>query len=134
MSGRRRRPGAGPASRRGRPVAGFSLVETLIALAVLAGTMLFALAMVTREPLLRHRLDARRVTLDALEDWLEAVRGGAPLVASETRGAMTLAAEAVAVDPPGLCRLTLTAVDREVEPPVTVHLETLVYRPSGDCS
>ncbi|HEV7518621.1 MAG TPA: prepilin-type N-terminal cleavage/methylation domain-containing protein [Thermoanaerobaculia bacterium] len=55
---------------------GFTLVETLIALAILGIALLLVLSLVLNQPRMLKRLDAQRQAFRAIEGTLEAVRAG----------------------------------------------------------
>jgi prepilin-type N-terminal cleavage/methylation domain-containing protein len=61
---------------------GFTLLETVIALAILGIALLLVLALVLNEPRMLKRLDAQRQAFRAIEGTLEAVRAGAIPLAS----------------------------------------------------
>lgn len=119
---------------------GFSLLETLLALAVLGVALLLGLDLVLRVPRTLARLDAGRQAVRALESTLEAVRAGeVPLETSRLDGFDVAAGEPA---PPGLAvRMTVTptptaglfSVVLEARGPapggeVSKRLETLVWR------
>jgi len=56
---------------------GFTLVETLVALAILGIALLLVLSLVLNQPRMLKRLDAQRQAYRAIEGTLEAVRAGA---------------------------------------------------------
>ncbi|HTQ80813.1 MAG TPA: prepilin-type N-terminal cleavage/methylation domain-containing protein [Thermoanaerobaculia bacterium] len=56
---------------------GFTLLETLIALALLMVALLMGVALVLAQPRMIRRLEAERQAFRAIEGTLEAVRGGA---------------------------------------------------------
>jgi prepilin-type N-terminal cleavage/methylation domain-containing protein len=56
---------------------GFTLLETLVALAILGIALLLTLVLVLNQPRILHRLDGERQAFRAIEGTLEAVRAGA---------------------------------------------------------
>lgn len=130
---------------RRRPQAGFSLVETLVALALLGMALLLTMVLLAQEPQVERRLLAHREALEVLEAAHEEIRGGmalrpgterldwqrlyAPPRRLETAADLTLWTTVDPLTPPGLYRVRLRAryavgrgsFDREVE--------TRVWRP-----
>jgi prepilin-type N-terminal cleavage/methylation domain-containing protein len=104
----------------GRPH-GFTLLEALIALAVLGVALLLGMALVIQLPRDVRRLDAEREAVRAMEVSLEAMRAGTlPVQKSELSEFITVNGNSVAPDlgidvavapttRPGLCQVTLTA-------------------------
>ncbi len=123
--------------------AGFSLVETLVALSLLGVALLLTLSLIYQEPRALRRLAAHEQALGALEGTLEAVRAGLRVPAG--RESVDLAAlyrpeEAIAEDlvvwserepasAGGLYRLTLTARYRVGGQRFQRTVETLVWAP-----
>jgi len=65
-------------------VRGFTLVETLVALALLTLALLLGLGLVLQHPRIVRRLDAQREAIHGLETTLEELRAGAlPLVSQD---------------------------------------------------
>ncbi len=58
---------------------GFSLVETLVALTLIAVALLFTIALLAQEPQVQLRLRAHRESLEALDRVHEAIRAGMSL-------------------------------------------------------
>lgn len=74
------------------PRGGFTLLESLVALAILGVALLLGMALVLQQPRLLRRLDARREALRALDSTLEAIRAGVlPLQSSQLDGFVTSA-------------------------------------------
>lgn len=69
----------GYSSRRPSGEAGSLLLETLVALTIIALCLLLNLALFAQEPAVIHRLDAHREVIEVLDTVHEAVRSGLPL-------------------------------------------------------
>ena len=115
-------------SRAGRPH-GFTLLEAVVALAILGVALLLGMALVIQLPRDVRRLDAEREAMRAMEATLEGMRAGTVAVKSckptdnppcLLTGFITLPADPAAHDlgigvdvtsttRPGLCQVTLTA-------------------------
>jgi prepilin-type N-terminal cleavage/methylation domain-containing protein len=63
-------------SRRSGRQTGFTLIEVLVALAILSVAMLMGMALMLQNPRIVRRTDAERQAFRAMESTLEAVRGG----------------------------------------------------------
>jgi prepilin-type N-terminal cleavage/methylation domain-containing protein len=120
---------------RHRAPRGFTLVETLIALALLTLTLLLGLGLVLQHPRIVRRLDAQREALHAMEAALEALRAGAlPLVSQDLppvglhRTALTVRIEP-AGSPPGLYRVEVRARYQVEGQTRERKVESLVWRP-----
>ncbi len=130
-----RRPRQGPH--------GFTLLETLVALSLLAVAMLLTLSLIYQEPRVLRRLDAHEQALQALEQVTEAIRAGrtvgsgrqlvdpAWLLLPEDPAAQDLQVwtELVEASASGLFELTLTARYRVDRRWFERSLETLVWEP-----
>ncbi|HBL29655.1 MAG TPA: hypothetical protein DD490_22705 [Acidobacteria bacterium] len=121
----------------GRAARGFTLVETLVALALLALALLLGLGLVLQHPRIVRRLDAQRAALHTLEATLEAVRTGAlPLASQELppvgshRIAVSLRVSPEGF-PEGLYRVSARAVYSSEGRPRERSVETLIWRPPG---
>lgn len=116
-------------SRAGRPN-GFTLLEAMVALAILGVALLLGMALVIQLPRDVRRLDAERQAMRAMEATLEAMRAGTlPVKTCEPTseppcvlsGFITVSDTTAVRDPkieidvvatqtlPGLCQVTLTA-------------------------
>lgn len=128
--------------RRRRRAAGFSLVEALVALAVLALVLLLGLAVVWQQKRVIVRLEAREEADRALAEALETLRSGAlplasgivPVAAAPGGGGaaegLTVVVRVVPAEPPpGLYRAQVVATYRVAGRPVTRSLETQMWRP-----
>ena len=62
---------------------GFSLLETVVALAILAWVLLWTGALLVEERRIQHRLDAHAEALDVLQTVHESIRGGFRLRSGE---------------------------------------------------
>jgi prepilin-type N-terminal cleavage/methylation domain-containing protein len=122
---------------------GFTLLETLIALAILSMVLLVGAALLLAEPRVVRRIDVDRQALRAVESTLEALRAGALPLQSERLDGFATAAGAPApagltlqldVTPeglPGLYRAALLARFPVAGRIVERRVETLVWRPGG---
>jgi prepilin-type N-terminal cleavage/methylation domain-containing protein len=109
-------------SRQCRRQRGFSLIETLIALAILGTALLLGAALLLQHPRVLRRLDAQREAYRAIESTLEAVRAGAlPLQSLELDGFVTSTGKQASED------LKLSMVVRPGDLPGLYHV-TLVAR------
>ena len=73
--------------------AGFTLIETVVALSLLGLAMLLGLGILLQEPRISARLDAREAAYRALEVGLESLRSGQLPLRSGTFSAVDLAFE-----------------------------------------
>jgi len=120
---------------------GFSLVEALVALAVLALVLLLGLGLVWQQKRVIVRLEAREEADRALAEALETLRSGAvplasgvvPVAAPAGGGAaegLTVVVRVVPAEPPpGLYRAQVVATYRVAGRPVTRTIETQMWRP-----
>lgn len=101
---------------------GFTLLETLVALAILGVALLLTLVLVLNQPRMLSRLDGERQAFRAIEGTLEAVRAGAiPLESAHFESfaflagtpappGLTLQMDVFALPaPPGLYKVSLVA-------------------------
>lgn len=122
--------------------AGFSLVEALVALAVLALVLLLGLGVVWQQKRVIVLLEAREEADRALAEALETLRSGAlpltsgavPVTAAPggggaAEGLTVVVRVAPAEPPPGLYRAQVVASYRVAGRPMTRTLETQVWRP-----
>lgn len=99
----------------GRAERGFTLVEALVALALLTFALLLGLGLVLQQPRIVRRLDAQREAMHSLEATLEALRAGALPLASQSLPPvgprrMTLSIQVTPEGyPPGLHRVQVRA-------------------------
>jgi len=126
--------------RRGRP-RGFTLIEVLVALAILGVALLMGLALVLQHPRIVKRTDGERQAYRALESTLEAVRAGViPLASARLDGFATAVGTPapkdltiwMAVSPtdlPGLYHVALRATYTVLREKHEKRLQTLVWRP-----
>ena len=124
-------------------VHGFSLLETLVALSLLAVAMLLTLSLIFQEPRALNRIAAHQQAFRALEQTLEAIRAGRTvpvgrvqidtewLLLPENSAALDLQifSDRQMESPSGLYRLTLTARYRAGRQPYRRSLETFVWYP-----
>jgi prepilin-type N-terminal cleavage/methylation domain-containing protein len=127
-----------------RRLRGFSLIEVLIALAVLGVALLMGLALVLQHPRIVKRTDGERQAYRALESTLEAVRAGAvPLASSRLDGFatavgtpapkdLTVWMEVAPTELPGLYQVALRATYTVLREKHEKRLQTLVWRPPTD--
>ncbi len=123
--------------------AGFTLVETLVALSLLGVAMLLTLSLIFQEPRALSRLAAHEQAMRALEQTLESIRAGRAvplgkevvdpewLLLPEDPAARDLKiwSERQAESGSGLYRLTLTARYRVARRWYTRSIDTLVWYP-----
>lgn len=116
---------------------GFTLVETLVALALLTLALLLGLGLVLQHPRIVHRLDAQREAVHLLEATLEALRAGGIPLASQTLPPAGPRKVALSIEvtpastPPGLYRVQVRAAWQVQGQPKERSVETLVWRPAG---
>jgi prepilin-type N-terminal cleavage/methylation domain-containing protein len=124
-----------------RNQSGFSLVETLVALAILTTALLLGMALVLQHPWVVRRVDAERQAYRAMESTLESVRAGViPLQSMELGGFITAAGRPAPKDLklsmtvrqrpdlPGLYNVTLVATYSIGRRKLEKRVETLVWR------
>ncbi len=125
------------------PPPGFSLIETLVALSLLAVAMLLTLSLIFQEPRTLNRIAAHQQAYRALEQTLEAIRAGRTvplgrelidplwLLRPEDPAALDLQifSDRQEESASGLFRLTLTARYRAGRQWYERSLETLVWYP-----
>ena len=124
-----------------RGQSGFSLTETLVALAILTTALLLGMALLLQHPWVVRRADAERQAYRALESTLESVRAGViPLESMTLDGFVTAAGRpapkdltlAMTVQPrvdlPGLYKVTLVATYSIGRQKLEKRVETLVWR------
>lgn len=129
-----------------RSRSGFSLTETLVALAILMTSLLLGMALLLQHPWVVRRVDAERQAYRALESSLESVRAGViPLESMELDGFVTAAGRpapkdlklAMTVelqDLPGLYRVTLVARYSVGRQKLEKRVETMIWRLPGSSS
>lgn len=123
-----------------RNQSGFSLTETLVALAILTTALLLGMALLLQHPRVVRRVDAERQAYRALESTLESVRAGViPLQSLELDGFVTAAGRpapkdlklSMTVQPqdlPGLYKVTLVATYSIGRQKLEKRVETMVWR------
>lgn len=119
----------------GRAERGFTLVEALVALVLLALALLLGLGLVLQHPRIVRRLDAQRDALHSLEATLEALRAGAVPLASQSLPPvgprrMVLSIQVAPESyPPGLYRVQVRAWYLIEGQSRESSVETLFWRP-----
>lgn len=120
---------------------GFTLVEALVALAVVGLILLLGLGLVWQQRQVIERLEAREAADRALTEALETLRSGAvpvtpgivPLPVASSPGAaqgLTVVVRVTPAEPPpDLYRARVTATYRVAGRAVTRSLETQLWRP-----
>jgi prepilin-type N-terminal cleavage/methylation domain-containing protein len=120
---------------------GFSLLEVLVALAILGVAILLAMALVLQNPRIVRRTDAERQAFRAMESSLEAVRAGViPLQTSTLDGFVTsvgtpapkdlsIEMQVVPTELPGLFDVSLAASYRIEQRTHVKRLRTMVWSP-----
>lgn len=121
------------------PQAGFSLIEALVALAILALVLLLGLGLVWQQRRVLVRLEAREAADAALAEALEVLRSGAappvsgavPVTtpAGSAEGLRVLVLVHRSEPPPDLFRARLVARYRVAGRDVTRTVETQLWRP-----
>ena len=121
--------------------AGFSLIEALIALAILMVALLLGLPLVLQQPRVLARIEAQREATRAIEATLEALRAGeVPLQPQRIQGFALAAGEPaprglalwIDVAPAGPPYLYLVSLRTRVDvlgQPLERQVETLVWSP-----
>lgn len=119
--------------------AGSTLVEVVVALAVLTPALLMGVALLLNQPRAQKRLEARQAAFGAIESTLEEIRatgvlpaaGGHPRAApgSSGRAALLLRIDHSPVEdgPPGLVRVEVTVHYRVLGEVHRAGVETLVW-------
>lgn len=123
-----------------RNQSGFSLTETLVALAILTTALLLGMALLLQHPQVVRRVDAERQAYRAMESTLESVRAGViPLESLELDGFVTAAGRPAPQDLklsmtvrlqdlPGLYKVTLVATYSVGRQKLEKRVETMVWR------
>ena len=121
---------------------GFTLLEALVALALLGVALLLGMELVLQNPRMVRRMDGERQAFRAMESTLEAVRAGAISLQTSDLDGFTTAVGSPApkdhlaicmqVDPtelPGLYQVTLRARYTADARKVQKELQTMVWSP-----
>lgn len=123
-----------------RNQSGFSLTETVVALAILTTALLLGMALLLQHPQVVRRVDAERQAYRAMESTLESVRAGViPLESLDLEGFVTAAGRPAPkdlklsmtvqlLDLPGLHRVTLVATYSVGRQKLEKRLETMIWR------
>jgi prepilin-type N-terminal cleavage/methylation domain-containing protein len=120
---------------------GFTLVETLVALTILAIALFLGMALLLQQPRVLHRLDAERQALRAIESTVESLRAGLlPLedaeydgfntaVGGTASGDLTLAVTVESTTTVALYKVHVAAHYLEAGHSHTREIDTLIWRP-----
>jgi prepilin-type N-terminal cleavage/methylation domain-containing protein len=65
------------------PGGGFTLMETVVALAIIGWVLLWTMALLVEETRIGHRLDAHHEVLEVLDALHESIRAGRPVASGE---------------------------------------------------
>jgi type II secretory pathway pseudopilin PulG len=126
--------------RRSPAQSGFTLIEALLAAALLTLALLLGVALILQQRRILRRLDARRAALHEIDATLDALRVGAltleaqridPRNAGDPPGLALWVAVQPAGYPPGLWQVSLRAawtVDGELK---SDRVDTMLWRPSS---
>jgi prepilin-type N-terminal cleavage/methylation domain-containing protein len=122
---------------------GFTLIETLVALAILGVALLLGMALVLSQPRMVKRLESERQAFRAIEGTLEAIRGGSiPLAPAHFENFAFAAGTPAARDltlsmdirqvafPPNLYQISLIAHYTVAGQPFDKHVDSLVWQPN----
>jgi|HubBroStandDraft_3_1064219.scaffolds.fasta_scaffold01404_6 prepilin-type N-terminal cleavage/methylation domain-containing protein len=119
---------------------GFTLIETLIALTLIAIALLLGMALLLQQPRVVRRADAERAAMRAIEATLESIRAGTvPLASERLEGFglqgdsappdLAVGVEVAPADQPSLYQVTLSATYTVYGRPVLKRVNTLVWHP-----
>lgn len=120
------------------PQRGASLLEGLIALAILGFAILIAAAFLNTQTIAAERLQAQSELVRQIEAVIEGLRAGTiPLRSSEAPTMLqsneveelAVSLQVIPQDPPGLFEITVRAGCRSRHGPLTRSITTLVWRP-----
>jgi prepilin-type N-terminal cleavage/methylation domain-containing protein len=127
-----------------RSQSGFSLTETLVALAILTTALLLGMALLLEHPWVVRRVDAERQAYRAMESTLESVRAGViPLQSMDLDGFVTAAGRPAPkdlklsmtvrsrLDLPGLYEVTLVATYSIGRQKLKKQVDTMLWRIPG---
>jgi prepilin-type N-terminal cleavage/methylation domain-containing protein len=122
---------------------GFTLIETLVALALVGVALLLGMALVLSQPRMLKRLESERQAFRAIEGTLEAIRGGSiPLAPAHFENFAFSAGTPAARDltlsmdisqaafPPGLYQISLRAHYSVAGQGFDKRVDTLVWQPN----
>jgi prepilin-type N-terminal cleavage/methylation domain-containing protein len=121
---------------------GFSLIETLVALVLIAIALLLGMGFLLQQPRVVKRIDAERAAMRAMEATMESIRAGTvPLASEQLEGFFTAPGEVGPPDlkvqvtvtptlPAGLYEIRLRASYSVLGSHLAKQIDSLVWQPN----